>query len=51
MAFIFQRNTGMLLLGSWLVLSDLGGLVALGLPYPLMAVLALLAGVLILAGR
>ena len=51
MAFTFQRNTGMLLLGIWLVLSGPGGLVALGLPYPLMAVLALLAGVLILAGR
>jgi len=51
MAFTFQRNTGMLLLGVWLVLSGLSGLVALGLPYPLMAVLALLAGVLILAGR
>jgi hypothetical protein len=51
MAFTVQRNTGMLLLGIWLVLSGLGGLVALGLPYPLMAVLALLAGVLILAGR
>jgi hypothetical protein len=47
----FQRNIGMLLLGVWLVLYGLSGMVALGLPAPLMAVLALLAGVLILAGR
>ena len=51
MVIAFQRNIGMLLLGIWLVLSGLGGLVALGLPFPLMAVLALVAGVLILAGR
>ena len=51
MAIGFQRNLGMLLLGIWLVLSGLSGLVALGLPFPLMSVLALLAGVLILAGR
>jgi len=41
----------MLLLGLWLVLEGLAGIVALGLPSPLMAVLALLAGVFILAGR
>jgi hypothetical protein len=41
----------MLLLGIWLVLSGLSGLVALGLPYPVMAVIALIAGVLILLGR
>lgn len=51
MAFPFQRNVGMLLLGLWLVLYGLAGLVALGLPSPLMAVLALIAGILILAGR
>jgi len=51
MAIVFQRNVGMLLLGIWLVLTGLAGLVSLGLPYPLMAVLAFLAGVLILAGR
>ena len=51
MAARFQRNVGMLLLGLWLVLTGLAGLVSLGLPYPLMAVLALLAGILILAGR
>jgi len=51
MAVTLQRNVGMLLLGLWLVLYGLAGLVALGLPSPLMAVLALLAGILILVGR
>ena len=51
MAFPLQRNLGMLLLGVWLVLYGLAGMVALGLPSPLMAVLALIAGILILAGR
>ena len=51
MAIRFQRNMGMLLLGIWLVLFGLAGIVPLGLPSPLMAVLALLAGVLILTGR
>jgi hypothetical protein len=47
----FQRNVGMLVLGIWLVLYGLAGMVPLGLPSPLMAVLALLAGILILVGR
>lgn len=51
MAVTFQRNIGMLLLAVWLILNGLAGLVALGLPGPLMAVLALLAGILILVGR
>jgi hypothetical protein len=51
MAVVFQRNLGMLLLALWLILSGLGGIIALVLPPPLMAVLALLAGVLILVGR
>jgi hypothetical protein len=51
MALTFQRNVGMLLLGIWLVLYGLAGIVPLALPSPLMAVLALLAGVLILVGR
>jgi hypothetical protein len=50
-AVTFQRNAGMLLLAIWLILYGLSGMVALGLPSPLMAVLALIAGVLILAGR
>ena len=51
MALRVQRNAGMLLLGIWLILYGVSGMVALGLPAPLMAVLALIAGVLILAGR
>jgi hypothetical protein len=51
MAFAIQRNMGLLLLAIWLILYGLSGLVALGLPGPLMAILALIAGVLLLAGR
>jgi hypothetical protein len=51
MAVTFQRNVGMLLLAVWLILYGLAGMIALGLPAPLMAVLALLAGILILVGR
>ncbi|HET7694118.1 MAG TPA: hypothetical protein VFK57_00265 [Vicinamibacterales bacterium] len=51
MAVRIQRNLGQLLLAIWLILYGLSALVALGLPGPLMAILALLAGVLILAGR
>jgi len=50
-AFAIQRNTGMLLLAIWLILYGLSGVVALGLPAPLMAILALIAGALILIGR
>jgi len=51
MAVVLQRNLGMLLLAIFLVLYGLAGVVALGLPSPLMAVLALLAGILLLLGR
>ena len=51
MAVTFQKNVGMLILAILLILYGLSGLFALGLPAPLMAVLALLAGVLILVGR
>jgi hypothetical protein len=51
MAINFQRNIGMLLLAIWLILYGLAGMIALVLPAPLMAVLALLAGILILVGR
>ena len=51
MAVRIQRNVGMLLLGIWLILYGLAGMIALHLPAPLMAVLALIAGVLILVGR
>ena len=51
MAVRVTRNVGMLLLAIWLLLTGLGGLVALSIPAMLMSVLALLAGVLILVGR
>jgi hypothetical protein len=51
MAFPFQKRAGMLLLAVWLILYGLSGLLAFVLPAPLMAVLALLAGILILASR
>ena len=51
MAVRVQRNMGLLVLSIWLILHGLSGLVALGLPGGVMAILALIAGVLILAGR
>ena len=51
MAVGIQRNMGLLVLAIWLILYGLAGLVSLSLPAPLMAILALIAGVLILAGR
>jgi hypothetical protein len=51
MAVTFQRNLGMLVLAIWLILYGLAGMIALGLPSPVMAVLALVAGILILVGR
>ena len=51
MAVTFQRNAGMLLLAVWLILYGLAGLIALALPAQLMAILALIAGILILLGR
>jgi hypothetical protein len=51
MAVILQRNVGMLLLAIWLILYGLAGMIALTLPAPLLAVLAVLAGVFILVGR
>lgn len=51
MAVLIQRNMGLLVLSIWLILYGLAGLVSLALPAPLMAILALIAGVLILAGR
>jgi hypothetical protein len=49
----WRGNLGMLLLGIWLILTGLIGLFGLALPYAgvIMGVLALLAGILILAGR
>ena len=49
--FGINRNVGMLLLGIYLVLVGLSGLASLGIPAMVMAVLALLAGILIIVGR
>ena len=51
MAIKFERNAGMLILGLWLLLTGLAGIGSLPLPFPIMGVLALVAGVLILVGR
>jgi len=51
MALAIGRNLGMLLLAIYLILVGLSGLVALPLGGPIVAVIALLAGILILAGR
>jgi hypothetical protein len=51
MALAIRRNAGMLLLAIYLILVGLNGLLALPLGGPLVAVLALLAGILILVGR
>ena len=51
MAVMVTRSAGMLLLSVWLILTGLAGLVALPLPGVVMAVLALIAGVLLLVGR
>ena len=51
MAMVVTRSAGMLLLSIWLILTGLAGLVALPLPGVVMAVLALIAGALILVGR
>lgn len=45
-----NRSIGMLLLGIWLVLTGLSGFIALGLPSIVMALLALIAGILIIVG-
>lgn len=51
MAAMIQRNMGLLVLSIWLILYGISSFAALGLPAALMGVLALVAGVLILAGR
>lgn len=51
MAVRLTRSPGMLVLGLYLILVGLGGVTALGVPGAVTAVLALLAGVLILVGR
>jgi hypothetical protein len=51
MALAIGRNLEMLLLGIYLILVGLSGLVSLPLGGPILPVLALLAGILLLAGR
>jgi hypothetical protein len=51
MALRVTQNVGMLLLAIYLILVGLSGIVAVGIPGILMAVLALIAGILILVGR
>ena len=51
MAITVTRSAGMLLLAIYLIVIGLSGLFPVPVPIPLSAVLALLAGVLILIGR
>ena len=51
MALPMGRNLGMLLLGIYLILVGVTGLAALPLGGPILAVVALLAGIFILMGR
>jgi hypothetical protein len=51
MAIRTTRNLGMLLLAIWLILVGVGGLATLPIPPVVSAVLALIAGILILIGR
>jgi hypothetical protein len=51
MAFLATRSAGMIVLAIYLIVVGLGGLVALAVPLSVTAVLALIAGVLILIGR
>jgi hypothetical protein len=45
------RSAGMLLLAIWLILTGIAGFVPVPIPGVLMAMLAVIAGVLILIGR
>jgi hypothetical protein len=51
MPYKLNKNAGMMALAVWLILSGLSGLIVLPLPPLLMALLALVAGILILIGR
>jgi hypothetical protein len=51
MAYKFNNNAGMMVLAIWLILSGLSALIVLPLPPLVMALLALVAGILILMGR
>ena len=51
MAIKITRSIGMTLLAFWLILTGLDALIAITVPTVLTSVFALLAGVMILAGR
>jgi hypothetical protein len=51
MAVVVTKNLGLLCLAIWLIVTGLTGLVAVPVPGVIMAVLALLAGILLLVGR
>ena len=51
MAVRMTRSVGMLLLAIYLILVGVSGLAPVGIPGIVMAVLALIAGILILVGR
>jgi len=51
MALMMNRSAGMLVLGIWLILHGIAGFVSFAMPAPVMPALALIAGVLIIAGR
>ena len=51
MALFATRSHGMLCLAIWLIITGIMGLAAIPIPGVVMAVLALLAGILILVGR
>lgn len=51
MPYTFIKSAGMMALAIWLILYAVSALVVLPLPPMLMALLALVAGVLILIGR
>jgi hypothetical protein len=51
MALLATRSAGMIVLAVYLIVVGLAGLVPLAVPLPVTALLAILAGVLILIGR
>ena len=51
MATIRTRNIGMLTLAVYLIIVGVVGVTNIAMPFPVLLVLALVAGVLILAGR
>jgi len=51
MAIRFNRNIGMLVLAVYLILVGLSGLAQVGFPPVVAAVLALVAGILLIIGR